>query len=127
MYNPKEKANYAIHLGVIEEKPCKINSLVISSDGYLFGGTELKNGGGYLFSYNTKEKFPKIEKITTPVKNEGISALTIDNNLSRIYGLSSKTGTFFIFYLEDGSLELKGQVDKEHIFSKVFLLLLQDE
>ncbi len=123
LYDSKREPNYAIHLGVLEKEESKINSLVVSSDGSLFGGTELKNGEGYLFSCIPSEEAPlKIEKVAVPIKNEGISALTIDNNLGRIYGLSTKTGTFFIFYLKKGTVELKGPVDKEGIFSEVLVV-----
>ncbi len=118
----KKAARGIIDLGKVDVDIQK-SSLVIHSDGRLFLGTKPASGEGYIYSYNTKSASSKIEKICCPVKGEGISALSIDNDLSRIYGLSSKSGTFFIFYIDKGSLKLKGIVDKDSLFSETLVVV----
>lgn len=120
--NPKKEAvDSIVDLGKIDVNSEK-SSLVVFGDGRLFLGTKPVSGNGYIYSYDIKNSSSKIEKICCPVKGEGISALAIDNNVSRIYGLSSITGTFFIFHLESSSIKLKGPVDKDNLFSEVLVL-----
>ena len=117
----EKEADKIIDLGRVEGNTQK-SSLVVSSDGRLFLGTKPESEEGYIYSYNPKSAPPRIEKICCPVKNEGISALAIDNSLSRIYGLSSRSGIFFIFDIEKGKIELKGKVERDNLFSEALVV-----
>ncbi|MFA5645768.1 MAG: hypothetical protein WDA18_05375 [Candidatus Ratteibacteria bacterium] len=116
--DPYEKRNSVVVLGIVE-KECAKSSIVISHGRDIFIGTRKVYGEGNLYSYNLDNVSASIEKIGAPVKGEGISALVMDDRISCIYGLTDRTGTFFIFNCKERSFELKGQVNKEGLFSEV--------
>ena len=114
----QQKRTSCVDLGVVQENST-ISGLVTSADGKVFLGTNPKSEGGHIFCYDSEDKSMGIRQVVSPVKGEGISALSIDNNSGRIYGVSNRRGIFFVFYLDSGKVELKGQVDKDELFSEV--------
>ncbi len=121
VYDPNQVDSRAVDLAVIDE-PCRVRSLVVSRDGRVFGGCARENGGGHIVSINPEEPAPKAEKIPCPVEGEGVCALAADRQSDRVYGLSSVTGTLFIFHPDTGKCEIKGQVDEYGVFSKVMAI-----
>jgi len=98
-------------LGVIEEN-CRKSSLAVADKLYI--GTEPMDGEGSLYTYQDNH----LVKLMCPAAGEGIAALVADGD--RLYGLTSKSGIFFIYYPADGKLELKEQIEPP--FSPVLAL-----
>ena len=118
VYDPDKGKSKVEEIGIIAEN-CEKSSIAISKDNQLFLATKPKSKEGYIYSFNPEDVASGIKKVICPVKGEGISTLAIDDSLSCIYGLSSKTGTFFIFYPDKNKVKLKGKVDKDNLFSEV--------
>ena len=128
-YDPSPDADGVCDIGVIDNAT-SVRSLVPYKDGRIFGGIsttlskDVSDGG--LFHYETKiDKMNeggtskgKIEyNILVPIKNEGIGGMVIDNKRDRIYGISTKTGTFFIYDIAKDTIALKGKVQEKGYFS----------
>ena len=98
------------------------NSLVLTKNGKLYGGTwswikvhdnECRYSdfeGGHLFCYDVKEK--SLTDLGTPFRHEQIFALTIDPNETALYGISFPMKRFFSFQIATKEfkdiVELKG-------------------
>ncbi|MDD5680196.1 MAG: hypothetical protein PHI59_03025, partial [Candidatus Omnitrophica bacterium] len=113
--------NSFVELGKIANN-CLKASLAISSDGKLFIATKLTSGEGCIYFFDSNKTSFRIKKLVCPIKGEGVSTLAIDNNLRLLYGLSSKTGTFFLCDLKKGLVESKGPVDKNYLFSETLIV-----
>ncbi len=128
-YDPSPGADGVCDIGVVDNAS-GVRSLVAYKDGRIFGGictTLSKNVFDEgLFYYETKVD-KMLEWGTSksqikyngliPVKNEGIGGMVIDNEHDRIYGISTKTGTFFIYDIVKDTITLKGKVQEEGHFS----------
>lgn len=60
----------------------------------------------------------KTEILTQVSDQEGIASLVFDSQRKIIYGLTSKSGSFFSYSLSSGKLSMKGQVDPILEFSR---------
>jgi hypothetical protein len=86
--------------------------------------------GGYLFVLDSRKisasefhgATPAYKKLAVPKKGEGIAALTIDSDFGALYGLTSVSGTFFIYDLQSEELTLKGQVAEDQRFSNLLIM-----
>ncbi len=116
----EDPAGAVASLGVVEEE-CLTSSLVISAAGRLFLGTRPASGEGHIYACKPGSARAEIDRVCSPVRGEGVSALAIHPDSSRIYGLSSVSGTFFVFDVESGKVELKGAVGDPDLFSHVLL------
>ena len=123
VYDPRSEQTdgSAISLGVLDGK-AERHSLVVSSNGRLFFASQSQEGQGYIYRCSYDGSSAQIEKLALPVSGEGICSLTIDDKRGRIYGLSDKTGTFFVMEPDSAQVELKGPVDEDHLFSRVLVV-----
>ncbi len=64
----------------------------------------------------------EVERLGVPVAGEGVAALAIDRLRGRVYGLSDKTGVFFILDTASGKVEVRGPVDKYWMFSENLMI-----
>jgi hypothetical protein len=126
-YNPGPGQDSVVDLGVLPGAREVCRSLVATDDGRVIGGVTVADEsapGGYLFAYprRTKEGEGFVDRLATPVEGEGIACLVIDNDFDRLYGLSTVTGTFFMYDLEDGTVTCRGPVDETNTFSQTLVL-----
>ncbi len=128
VYDPD--LDYVEDMGVLEENCYIKHSLVVCSDEHIIAGTRsYKSTGspkGEIISCIIDPDDPysllEVSPVTTPVKGEGIAALTIDKSKNIIYGLSSESGTFFTYDVDSGEVKLYGKVDEIGDFSDVLLV-----
>jgi hypothetical protein len=59
----------------------------------------------------------RIEILASPIPNEGIASLVMDETRHILYGLTSKSGTFFIYDLDSNKVIHKEPVDELKFFS----------
>lgn len=59
----------------------------------------------------------KIDIITIPVRNEGIGGLLIDKGRQKVYGVSDKTGTFFVYDYLKKKVRKIGKIDNNGFFN----------
>ena len=64
----------------------------------------------------------KIEVLASPIPNEGIASLVMDATKNILYGLSSKSGTFFVYDLRSNKVIHNEAVDEVKYFSKPLTL-----
>ena len=62
------------------------------------------------------------ERLCVPVPGEGIAALVIDRPRRRIYGLSDRTGAFFIYDLESATIDNRGPIEAVWHFSENLMI-----
>ena len=130
-YDPGPGADGVCDVGVIEGATAVRRALVATDDGRIFGGiSESADGNtGGLFAYEVKSdqmsegatNRGQIERLEAPVPGEGIAALAIDNRRQCVYGLSSVSGTLFVYDVREGEVSIKGEVDKGRQFSRVLV------
>lgn len=134
-YDYSSGANYSpgadgiCDIGIIEGATSIKNTLVAGSDGKIWGGVS-EGTKGYLFSYNTDNDsiaeffmfHGKTEKVTEPVPGENICGLVIDKQRNILYGISSKSGTLFAYDIEKKAVSIKGQIDKNGLFSTTLVI-----
>ncbi|MBI4025270.1 MAG: hypothetical protein HY360_09845 [Verrucomicrobia bacterium] len=91
---------------------CKIHrSLELASDGAIYGATaglhfenrRLEAPGGALFRYDPKSK--QLRKLTVPVPHDYIQTITLDERRRLIYGQTYPVFKFFVYHLDDGTVE----------------------
>jgi len=126
-YYPGPGQDSVVDLGVLPGAKEVRRSLVATADGRVIGGvsvTDESEPSGYLFAYprRSKEGDGFVERLATPVEGEGIACLVLDNQLERLYGLSTLTGTFFVHNLEDGTVTCRGPADETNTFSHTLVL-----
>ncbi|MBN2582939.1 MAG: hypothetical protein JXL80_07720, partial [Planctomycetes bacterium] len=63
-----------------------------------------------------------VERLCVPVPGEGIAALAIDRLRQRLYGLSDRTGVFFVYDLAAGALDVRESVDEAWLFSENLMI-----
>ena len=103
-------------------------SLVSLGDDRVLGGVTVMDeteSSGYLFVYTpVREKLgkPSLEKVATPVENEGVAALAVDTRRQSVYGISTVTGTFFVYDITKGEVSVKAPVDEDRSFSRCLVL-----
>jgi len=124
LYDPD--LDYVEDLGVLGENCSVKHSLVACSDEYLIAGTkpyksEQPSQGQTISCKINPDSLLEVSPIMTPVKGEGIAALSIDSSRKRIYGLSTESGTFFAYDTDSGDVKLYGRVDEVGDFSEVLL------
>ena len=134
---PQEDSVY--DLGVIEGARAVRGALVVARDGTVFGGvSEVAEGEteGWLFRYPmaASESGPSAKGPTwllrppsqpaveaeklVPVPGECIVALAMDNLRGRVYGLSSRSGSFFSYDTGSGEITIKGTVAENGDYSQ---------
>jgi len=126
-YQPKGPDGVVIDIGSIGNEKAVRKSLVSTSDGIVIGGTsslnDSKYDGGKIFEYRGglfsgdfiqewQIMEQKVHIVTIPVKGEGIGGLVIDNVRNRVYGISDKTGVFFIYDFKKKKIKKIGDIDK---------------
>ncbi|NIA08011.1 MAG: hypothetical protein GWP14_10345 [Actinobacteria bacterium] len=123
VYDPKSEQTdrSVISLGVLDGK-AERHSLVVSSDGRLFFASQSQEGQGHIYRCSYDGSSTQIEELALPVGGEGICALAIDDKRNCLYGLSDKTGIFFVLHPDSAKVELKGPVDEDHLFSPVLVV-----
>lgn len=127
-FNPQPPFDTVTTLAALEgETGCK-RTLVWEKEGSVICGTRCtgdrcstwKGGGLYRISgrpfyFDAVQEWPRgqgeVEKLTIPVKGEGIAALAIDRARQRVYGLSDKTSRLFIHDLATGKTDVREEVD----------------
>jgi hypothetical protein len=128
---------YVIPLGHLPDKVVH-HSLVVSANGDVYIGTALavdNNGegydryaGGHLLKYvpSGGESSIQIESpcpvkdLGTPVKGQGIYALTIDRQRGIIYGLTYPEGDFFSYAIATSVFKTHGRVAKSKMPGEKF-------
>jgi outer membrane protein assembly factor BamB len=108
---------YVLPLGFLEGVSSVEGSLVVSRAGDVFIGTA---PGGHLLKYAQSsprsENVPQVRKplpvvdLGSPADGERISALAIDRERDRIYGLTRPGGCFFSYAIEGGRFAVHGKV-----------------
>lgn len=126
-YNPGPGQDGVTDLGILPGAKEVRRSLVATDDGRVLGGvtvTDTSEQDGYLFAYprRSREGEGFVDRLVTPVANEGIAALAVDNARHGAYGLSTKSGTFFTYDLLEGTVTPKGPVDNTNTFSHVLVV-----
>jgi len=127
-YNPTPPFDAVATLAVLEgETDCR-RSLVAVGEGAVICGTRATGdrpegwpGGalyqisGFPFFADAVQEWPRgfgeVEKLGVPVEGEGIAALAFDALRNRVYGLSDKTGVFFVHDVASRRTEQRGSVD----------------
>ena len=131
-YDPGPRNDSVVDVGVLEGAKAVRRSLVAHPDGRVFGGvTETEPGepGGYLFVFDSKLVYSSefgafaenYEKLAVPKEGEGIAALAIDAQMGAIYGLTTETGTFFVYDIDSGEVSLKRPVAEDGHFSSFLI------
>ena len=138
-YDPGPDADSVTDHGIIEGATAVRRSLVVHDDGRLFGGvsaTGQEGGTGQLFTHpaRSEDRAPgpapnmdgthpaRVEFVGAPLEGECIAALAINARANQVYGLTSVTGTFFVFDIEAGTFSLKGQVAADGKFSSLLIV-----
>jgi hypothetical protein len=108
---------YVLPLGYLEGVTSVEGALVVSGAGDVYIGTA---PGGHLLKYSRQtsasETVPQISKpakvsdLGAPVSGESISALAIDRERNRIYGVTRPNGHFFSYGIEGGGFATHGTV-----------------
>ena len=91
------------------------STIALAADGSIFVATKPCEGGGRIYRVKNESG---IEEIACPVQGEGISAFVSDLAKQVFYGLSSVSGTFFVFDPSTGNVDSKGTVDSDGLFSE---------
>lgn len=126
-YDPGPGQDGVVDLGVIDGAKEVRRSLVATGDGRIIGGVTASadpEQGGYLFAYPRRDKqgTGSVDLLLCPVEKEGIACLTVDRARERVYGLSTVSGTFFIYDLQQGTVVTTGPVDETNTFSCTLVL-----
>lgn len=136
-YNPEPPFDTVAHLAALKgETDCR-RALVWEAEGSVICGTRAAAGGkqpdawpggalyrttGMPFYFDAVQEWPRgfgqAEKLAVPVEGEGIAALAIDRVRRRLYGISDKTSTFFVYDLEAKRLDVRQPVDPYWQFSE---------
>jgi hypothetical protein len=108
---------YVLPLGFLDGVTSVEGALVVSSAGDVFIGT---SPGGHLLKYSGQKSASgtvpqvtaaaKTEDLGVPVAGEMISALAIDREHHRIYGLTQPNGNFFSYDIEGNKFAVHGKV-----------------
>ncbi|MCD4824589.1 MAG: hypothetical protein K8S55_08270 [Phycisphaerae bacterium] len=120
-YDAETQKDQARDLGTFEETAQK-GTLVVGADGLLYMAGNLPSGEGCIYSHDPADEAAGVAKVCCPVQGEGIAAIVSDENRPRIYGLSNKSGTFFLLDTEKGTVEIKGTVDDDGVFSETLVI-----
>ena len=130
-YLPKGTEGVVLDIGVVGDDTAVKNSVVVTSESLVIGGTSSISGdkyeGGKLFEYAAPVNIgdfvqewhiqpQKIKMITIPVKGEGIGGMLIDNARGLVYGISDKTGILFSYDVKTKKVKKLGEVNKK-VFS----------
>jgi hypothetical protein len=112
-YNPKGQDGVVIDIGTVGKEESIRNSLVVTNDGIVVGGTSTNGGdrkydggkiveykgwaasGDFIQEWEIGEK--TIDIVGIPVKGEGIACMVLDSARSIAYGISDKTGILFSY------------------------------
>jgi len=138
-YDPGPNADSVTDYGIIAGATAVRRSLVAHDDGRIFGGvsaTGEDGGTGQLFAHpagpgaeapspppNMDGTHPApVEFIGAPVEGECIAALAINSRANQVYGLTSVTGTFFVYDIEAETINLKGQAASDGKFSSLLIV-----
>jgi hypothetical protein len=103
-YRPLGTSGVVIDMGVIGKETAVRNSLVVTKDNVVVGGT----AGGWIFTSQASVfagdfiqewqlHGSPIDLVLRPFKDEGIARLVYDQERDIIYGLTDKSGTLFIY------------------------------
>ncbi len=108
---------YVLPLGFLDGVTSVEGALVVSGSGDVYIGT---TPGGHLLKYgkleSASETVPQVSKpvkisdLGEPVSGESISALAVDRERNRIYGLTKPNGHFFSYAIGEGKFALHGRV-----------------
>jgi hypothetical protein len=112
-YNPKGQDGAVLDIGTIGKEEAIRNSLVVTNDGVVIGGTSAGSGkkkydGGKIFQYKSwaaPGEFIQeweigdktIDIVGIPIKGEGIGGMVLDKARGIAYGISDKTGILFSY------------------------------
>jgi len=121
VYDPSPGQDSVIDLGVLPGAKEVRRALVATRRGIIGGVTVADDSlpGGYLFAYprQSREGHEFVDILGFPLKGEGIAALTCDPCGDTVFGVTTQTGTFFVYELETGNLLPKQPVDDTGRFS----------
>jgi hypothetical protein len=103
-YRPQGTSGVVIDMGVIGKETAVRNSLVVTNDNLVVGGT----AGGWIFTSQAATyagdfiqewelSGSPIDLVTQPFKGEGIARLVYDQGHNIIYGLTDKSGILFTY------------------------------
>lgn len=132
-YDPSPMADGVVEIGVLEGVRAAQRTIAAGHDQRVFvGASEMldEKAGGPIFVHFTQEDYHDefrglsgpVEKLVVPVKGECIAVLCSDPNRKSLYGVSSKTGTFFVCDYETKKVRLVGPVSKDRAFSRTLVL-----
>lgn len=132
-YDPSPAGDGIVDLGVLEGVKAVRRALADSGEGRIFAGAsevEDPKGEGALYEHETKDDYSdefrslggETRKLLVPVKGECIAALCADTKRKMLYGISSKTGTFFRYDYVRGTVKSFGPVSKDRAFSRCLVM-----
>ncbi|HOK55878.1 MAG TPA: hypothetical protein PKV21_01300 [bacterium] len=115
-------------ISIIEGAKSVKNSLCVDKTGKIWGGVS-EGEKGYIFCYDTSGDHMgeggtfsgEIKIISEPVPGEFIVSLICDEDKNVLYGISSESGYFFIYDITKNEVSIKGQIDKNKLFSSVLV------
>jgi len=116
-------------IGIIEGAKSIKNSLCVDKNGIIWGGVS-EGEKGFIFRYDTSKDFSveygttsgKIEIVIQPFSDEFILCLICDEKRNILYGISSENGYLFLYDIEKNEVSIKGQIDKNKLFSPVLVM-----
>lgn len=138
-YDPGPNSDSVTDYGIIEGAIAVRRSLVVHDGDRVFGGvsaTEEEGGTGQLFGLKARSRGEAagppqnmdgthpapVEFIGAPLEGECIAALAINSRANQVYGLTSVTGTFFVYDIEADTFCLKGVVASDGKFSSLLIV-----
>ena len=115
-------------IGIIEGAKSVKNTLCVDKKGQIWGGIS-EGEKGNLFLYDTSKDHMgeggtfsgEIKIFSEPIPGEFIVSLIYDEDRNVLYGISSESGYFFIYDIEKNEVLIKGQIDKNKLFSSVLV------
>lgn len=90
------------------------NGMAPLADGAVLWAAHLAGGEGWLY---VRSEGGSPEKICCPVKGEGIAALASSPDGRQVYGISDRSGVFFVYDSKTRTVAQKGAVDRDGLFS----------
>lgn len=129
-YDPAPAGDGVYEIGVLDGVTDVRRCLVAVSDNIYVGASATTDAaGGAIYLHDTcpdsMDEFRAfkgaIRRLVVPVKGEAIAALCAAPGEQLLYGVSSRTGTFFEYDIKSGKVERLGQVSKDAAFSRTLV------
>jgi hypothetical protein len=133
VYDPAPAADGTLDLGLLPGVKAVRRCIVSDGRSRVFvAASEMINGqeGGPLFMHDTAPDYTDefrsfmgdVKQVTVPVPGECTVALCADMERAVLYGVSSKTGTFYSYDMESNTVKHIGPVSKDRAFSHCLVI-----